>query len=140
MGSTARAISVGAPELALIVGRAARPDSSVVVLYDGSPVSERALALAADLAGKRDVKIMIPTDETRDTRSLSAQAEWRMAERGIPASFVELPSGGVAAFARAVNREDAGLLAKSSGHQHDLLQRRRLLGSRFTTSDDDGDR
>ena len=110
MGSTARAISVGAPELALIVGRAARPDSSVVVLYDGSPVSERALALAADLAGKRDVKIMIPTDETRDTRSLSAQAEWRMAERGIPASFVELPSGGVAAFARAVNREDAGLL------------------------------
>lgn len=112
LGSTARAVAMSAPGPALIAGRETRPGSTVV-LYDGSAASERALALAAGLAGKRNVKILVPADG-QDTRSLAARAVRRLAERGVPASSVEVPSGDVpgdvSALARVANREVADLL------------------------------
>jgi nucleotide-binding universal stress UspA family protein len=110
MGSTARAVAMSAPGPALIVGSDARPGSSVLVLYDGSESSERAIALAADLARKRGVTVVIPAKASQDARSLIARAERRLAERGMPASLVELPSGDASTLARVANHEDAGLL------------------------------
>jgi nucleotide-binding universal stress UspA family protein len=110
MGSTARTVATRAPGPALIVGGEARPGSTVLVLYDGSEAPERALTLAAGLARKRSLEVVIPTGAPQDTRSLIARAERRLADHGIPASLVELPSEDASALARVANNEDAGLL------------------------------
>jgi nucleotide-binding universal stress UspA family protein len=110
LGSTARAVAVSAPSSTLIVGREASPGSTIIVLYDGSPVSERALALAAGLARRRQITVLIPTDASQDTRALVDEAKQRLVDRGISANYVEYHSDDLGALVQVVNREDTGLL------------------------------
>jgi nucleotide-binding universal stress UspA family protein len=110
LGSTARAVAVSAPSSTLIVGREAGPSSTIIVRYDGSPVSEWALALAASLARKRQITVLIPTDASQDTRALVDGAKQRLVDRGISANYLEYHADDMSALVQVVNREDAGLL------------------------------
>lgn len=115
-GSTARAVAADAPGPVLIAGHGARRGSNLAVLYDGSPASERALGLAAGLARKRRITVLIPKGGAQDApSSLAARAREGLAERGISANYVEHRPGDTNALARVLNREDAGLLLLGGG-------------------------
>jgi nucleotide-binding universal stress UspA family protein len=116
-GSTARAVAADAAGPVLIAGHGARRGSTVAVLYDGSPASERALGLAARLARKRRITVLVSTGGAQDAlSSLAARAKEGLAERGISADYVEHRPGDTNALARALNREDAGLLLLGGAH------------------------
>ena len=116
-GSTVRAVAAEAPGPVLIAGHGAPRGSTVAVLYDGSPASERALGLAARLARKRRITVLIPTDGAQDApSSLAARSKEGLAERGISANYVEHRPGDTNALARVLNREHAGLLLLGDAH------------------------
>jgi hypothetical protein len=66
--------------------------------------------LAASLARKRQITVLIPTDESQDPRALVDGAKKRLVDRGISANYVEYHSDDLSALVQVVNREDAGLL------------------------------
>jgi hypothetical protein len=79
LGSTARAILSGAPGLALILEKGERLCPPVVVFYDGSPQSRKALAAAAALAEGDDdpLVVILRADSPEQADSLRAGAgEW----------------------------------------------------------------
>lgn len=111
LGSTARAVALGTPGAALVAGRDAREGSTIVVLYDGSAASGRALSLAVALAGGRGLKVVVPANGTPSARSPAAAAGSLLAGHVVPADVVPSPVAETwDHLTRLVERERAGML------------------------------
>jgi nucleotide-binding universal stress UspA family protein len=110
LGSTARAVTAGAPTAVLLAGgpAPASHSSRVMVSYDGSACSKRALALAVRLArndGGDLAVFLLPGGHDRDT--LQQEVVARTAEQGLTLSFRAVEP---ADLASAFRLEHGGLL------------------------------
>jgi nucleotide-binding universal stress UspA family protein len=90
LGSTARAVTAGAPAAVLLAGgpAPASHSSRVMVSYDGSACAKRALALAVRLAkndGGELAVFLLPGAHARDV--LQQEVVARTAEQGLTLSF-----------------------------------------------------
>jgi nucleotide-binding universal stress UspA family protein len=126
LGSTARTLAFGAPTLTLVLQKGTCLGLPVLAVYDGSPLSEKALAAAAFLARQEEGPVtVILVDDGPEARALRQQATDQLDERGVQARFRKLERSNVRWLARLVREEGCGTLvlpAKST-----LLQEEALL-------------
>jgi nucleotide-binding universal stress UspA family protein len=112
LGSTARALLSGAPRLALILEEGARLRPPVAVIYDGSPLAEKALTTAAALARPQDrhLIVLLLAEGRQAAEELQGQAAEWLKKRGLLASYRSLTRWSVPRLAQVVNVERAGTL------------------------------
>lgn len=92
-------------------------DLPVVVAYDGSAASRRALALAAQLARERGggLTVFLLTGAPEDAAALRAQADRWLRERRSRARFRPLDAADPARLVHAARTERSGVLVLPVG-------------------------
>ena len=114
LGSSARALLAQAPGLTLILERGLRLGLPVVVLYDGSTLSRRALAVAADLARVRcgsKLSVLIQAGEGQSAHDLLDEAaDWLQRQGGLEARLQRVNGNDVGALMAAIRNQGCGLL------------------------------
>lgn len=127
LGSTVRGVTTQASCSVLLLGAGTRPGHNVVALYCGSANAKRVLALASQLASRREAELVVLIDGTPEqTESLESAAREQLAALGAAASFEAIGADGFPALKGALARHDAGLLVLASdcglieGHQDEL--------------------
>lgn len=112
LGSTARALSCEAPRLALILEEGASLELPVAVVYDGSPLAEKALNAGAALAEaeKGHLTVFIVAEGTKATQLLQSEAAEWLRKREVLARFRSLTEWNVARLAHIVQTEKPGTL------------------------------
>ncbi|MGD8626694.1 MAG: universal stress protein [Anaerolineae bacterium] len=110
LGSTARAILSGAPGLALILEKGERLCPPVVVFYDGSPQSHKALAAAAALAEDDPLIVILRADSREQAASLRAGIQDWLAQRALDVSYETLSETTVPRLVRILQARDCGTL------------------------------
>ncbi len=116
VGSTAREVVIQTDRLTMVLQRGARLGLPVLVVYDGSPVAQKALAAATLLMHGRQGKLTVLTvaDTEPDAQELQTQvAEW-MQERGLEARYLWLTEATVATLTHLVHAEGCQLLVVPS--------------------------
>jgi nucleotide-binding universal stress UspA family protein len=112
LGSHARAIVSQVRGPALILQHGVQLGLPVLVLYDGSSFTQRALATAVRLIEERQghLVILLLADSPDAAQSLQADiAEW-LGERGLEARYRWLPRADVTGLCHAVQAEGGGVL------------------------------
>jgi nucleotide-binding universal stress UspA family protein len=127
LGSTARALLSDAPRLALILEEGTHVAPPVAVIYDGSPLAQKALVAAAALAQPEDslLLLLILAEEQKAVQKLQAQAAEWLQKRGLLARYYSLTEWNVPGLAHMLETERAGTLVLPA--QSDLLQDDALL-------------
>jgi nucleotide-binding universal stress UspA family protein len=134
LGSSVRAILARAPGLTLILERGVRLGLPVVVVYDGSPLSRRALTVAADLARARcgsKLGVLIQVGEGQSGQDLQEEVENGLRGQGLEARLQRVTASDRAALMTAIRYQGCGLLVGASlpmtlaedgllEHQHEL--------------------
>ena len=111
LGSTARALVLGAPALTLILQEGTCLGLPVVAVYDGSPLARRALAAAIFLAGAEDGPVtVVLVDGESEVRQLQDQAAAQLHERGVQGRYLPLTRSGVPDLVDLVRVEGCGTL------------------------------
>jgi hypothetical protein len=112
LGSSVRAILAQAPGLTLILEQGMRLGLPVVVVYDGSPLSRRALAVGADLARARcgNLNVLIQVGEGQIAQDLQDEVANLLAEQGLEARLKRVIASDAAALMAAIRYEGCGLL------------------------------
>jgi len=120
LGSTARAIARAAPMPVLLLRRGETVAPPILVAYDGGEAADRALDLAARLAGPEPVGVLLVPGERRDADVLRRRAEARLRVGGTTARVrvVEPP-----ALADAVRDERGGVLLLPAAPGSSLAER-----------------
>lgn len=127
LGSTARAILAEAPCAALILQEGDRLRLPMMVIYDGSPLAQKALATATALVRglESHVVVFILAPEREAAHHVKAQASEWLQERDLMARFHLLTGSSVSRLARAVQMERGGTLVLAATSP--LLQGEALL-------------
>jgi nucleotide-binding universal stress UspA family protein len=127
LGSTARAVLADAPCLALLLREGDRLRLPMMVIYDGSPLAQKALATATALVQGLDshVVVFILATGREAAHGVKAQASEWLLERDLMARFHLLTGSGVSRLARAVQMERGGTLVVPA--QSSLLQGEEFL-------------
>jgi nucleotide-binding universal stress UspA family protein len=111
LGSTARAVLAGAPCLALLVQQGTHLGPPVVVVYDGSPLAEKALEAAAALVKEGEsLTVLILADGSESARELRAQVDEKLRDRKLRVHYRSLTRSNVAKLAYLVQMERTGTL------------------------------
>jgi nucleotide-binding universal stress UspA family protein len=112
LGSTSRAALSGASCSTIVMQQDAGLGSPILIVYDGSPVAQRALAAAAALRAPEDdplVVLLLAPDERAAAR-LHEEVAARLDQWAIPAEIHVLADGNAAALAHAVHAQPCGML------------------------------
>jgi len=127
LGSTARAVLSEAPCLALILQHGAGLEMPVLVVYDGSPLAQKALAAAAALVEeeKGHLTVLILADGADAAHRLQKQAAGWLQERGVEVRYRLLTKLSVPRLAHIVQLEGGGTLVLPA--RSPLLQDEALL-------------
>jgi len=127
LGSTARAVLSEAPCLALILQHGAGLEMPVLVVYDGSPLAQKALAAAAPLVEeeKGHLTVLILADGADAAHRLQKQAAGWLQERGVEVRYHLLTKLSVPRLAHIVQLEGGGTLVLPA--RSPLLQDEALL-------------
>ena len=128
LGSTARAVLAQAPSLALILEHGVRLGLPILAVYDGSPASERVLAVAVDLARLRSSKlsVLILAGRPEMTRDLRERAAAFVEDSGLEAQYRELSGPDTLRLVQVIYAEGCGLLIM--GGENPFLTGDGLLG------------
>lgn len=111
LGSTARALVFGAPILTLILQEGACLGPPIMAVYDGSPLAEKALAVAALLARHEEGPVtVVLVDGESETKRLEAQAAARLGEQGVRGRYRALNRSNAPRLAHLVQDEGCGTL------------------------------
>ena len=106
---------------------------TIVVGYDGSDASARALDAAADLVGYGSTLTVVsvcPSDGT-DLRTSARQAREHLVRRHVPARYLELPGEPAEAIASAARTLDAKLIVVGLGAPISPGSRAGSVGTEF---------
>lgn len=124
LGSTALAAAEEAPCCVLVLQRDAGIKTPMVVAYDGTPGGQRALAMAARLAGREagNLDVLILTPDLEAVRRLQAEASGLLRGRGLALRFHHLKSATSAGLIHEARAAGGGTLVLS----HALLPRDQL--------------
>jgi nucleotide-binding universal stress UspA family protein len=127
LGSTARAVLSEAPCLALILQHGAGLEMPVLVVYDGSPLAQKALAAAAALVEEEEghLTVLILADGADAAHRLQKQAAGWLQERGVEVRYRLLTKLSVPRLAHIVQLEGGGTLVLPA--RSPLLQDEALL-------------
>lgn len=127
LGSTARAILSETPCLALILHHGAGLELPMLVVYDGSPLAQKALAAAAALVQGEDgdLTVLVLADEPDMAHRLQRQAAEWLQGRGVQADYRLLTESSVARLAHIVQMEGGGTFVLPA--ESPLLQDEALL-------------
>lgn len=111
MGSTARA-AVTAPGTVLLSRNGWVLKQPVALAYSGSAPSDRALRLAAGLAGAEGGKliVLLAPAGAEDTKALEARAAALLEQEGAAARYEATPGAGAGELCRAAHAAGAGML------------------------------
>jgi nucleotide-binding universal stress UspA family protein len=112
LGSTARAVLADAPGLTLIIQQGGHLRLPLVVIHDGSPLAQKALAAAASLVQGWDghIIVFILAHETEAARRVKTHASKWLQERGLVARYRVPTEPSVSRLARLVRMERGGTL------------------------------
>lgn len=90
LGSTARAVMSQAPRLTLVLQRGVRLGTPIFVMYDGSPVAQKALVAAAQiLQGQKSfITVLLLSENTEAAQRLQPEAEAGLKAQGITARYL----------------------------------------------------
>ncbi len=112
LGSTVRAVLSEAPCLTLVVRQGERLELPVMVLYDGSPPAQRALAAASRLVeGRgRHVIVLIPTRDQQAVERIKSEVSERLKEHDLMARYHTVGAPDAHRLARAIQTEPLGTL------------------------------
>jgi nucleotide-binding universal stress UspA family protein len=115
IGSTARMAATQAPRSVLLLSRDADIRPPVVALYDGSPVAQQALLMAARLAQQKEgyLFILILADTPETTKQLQIQVSNQLRGSELLLQFRSLIGDGVETLIDAVQRKKSGVLVLS---------------------------
>lgn len=126
LGSTARAIILEAPALTLILQKETSLGPPVVVVYDGSPLAEKALAAAGELLEPGEtLTVFLLAEEEEAGRRLRERAAEYLHGRSQRAYYRLLQSSSASQLGRAVLAEPCGTLvlpAKRSLLEEDAVE------------------
>lgn len=129
LGSAVRALLSGAPRPVLLAGPGLVVQPPILVLYEGSQVSERALTMAAWLArfdhGRLTVAILAADDD--EAERLRSEAASRLATLGVEAEFRISTHTDARSLERIVRAEGAGTLVLGDGSVHGEEKLQELL-------------
>jgi nucleotide-binding universal stress UspA family protein len=116
LGSTAQAAAARAPRSVLLLQRHAGISPPVVVAYDGSPIGQQALAMAAHLAQRKGgyLTILILANTPNAVRRLQAQVSDWLHGRALVVRYRRLAGAGVTTLTHEVQAEESGVLVLSS--------------------------
>jgi nucleotide-binding universal stress UspA family protein len=128
LGSTVRGILPEQFGLALILKEGTCLGDPLAVVYDGSPVAERAL-IAADALRRQPDKdraliVLLLAEESQSAQTLQSQAASRLADRNAIAVYRSLTSANALWLADILQAEGCGMLvlpARSSALQDSVL-------------------
>jgi nucleotide-binding universal stress UspA family protein len=126
LGSTARAVLAEAPCLAMVLQHGVRLRLPVLVVYDGSPLAQKALAMAVALiqgTGDRLTVLILAEGPAAAQRLQTQAAAWLQAQ-GVEARCRSLTEATVSRLAQLVRLERCGTLvlpARSSLLHHEVL-------------------
>ncbi len=105
-GETARAAAARAPSSVLLVGRGTRIARPLLVAYDGSPMADRALDVAARLDGSAGpLTVLVAASTPEQAERLTERARRRLERQGL----------GKVQWIAAARREDLVRAARTSG-------------------------
>jgi nucleotide-binding universal stress UspA family protein len=128
LGSTVRGILPEQFGLALILKEGTCLGDPLAVVYDGSPVAERALIAAAALRRQPDkdraLIVLLLAEESQSAQTLQSQAASRLADRDAIAVYRSLTSANALWLADILQAEGCGMLvlpARSSALQDSVL-------------------
>ena len=117
LGSTAQAIMARTARPVLITPRGATVCSPIAVVYNGSPGSMHALALAkyvCDGLGDGELVVLLIADDAEQEEGLRRSATARLESSGASARFRWVVEPGANELARALRAERAGTLVFAS--------------------------
>jgi nucleotide-binding universal stress UspA family protein len=111
MGRTARAIVREGPDLALILERDTCLGPPLVVVYDGSELAQKALAIALAmlLEEEQSLLVLLLADGHERIQPLQSEVE-RALQEGIEVRYRSLTGSTVERIARAIEEEGCGTL------------------------------
>jgi nucleotide-binding universal stress UspA family protein len=116
IGSTTRAVLVQATQLTLIVHPGVRLQLPYLVLYDGSPVAQKALIAAAQLAPiqNNQLVVLILADTPEASQQLQQEADSNLAAQGITGRYLWWRSMDGLAVLHLIRAEGCGMLVLPS--------------------------
>lgn len=118
VGSTARTMVREAPCQTLILQPGARLRTHLLIAYDGSPVSQRTLEIAALLWGEGvSFSVLILTDDLQKAQSLQAHVQEWLGQQSIQVVFHWLIGINAAALARLARLQGCGTLILPVGSE-----------------------
>jgi len=126
LGSTARAILSETPCLALILQQGTCLELPMLVVYDGSPLAQKALATAAALVQGEDgdLTVLVLADDLDMAHRLQRQAAEWLQGRGVNVRYRPLTKLSVPRLAHILQTEERGTLvlpARSALLQDEVL-------------------
>jgi nucleotide-binding universal stress UspA family protein len=126
LGSTARAVLSEAPSSTLILQHGTRLGLPALVVYDGSPLAQKALATAASLVEGKDgpLTVLLLADGLDGARRLRDQADELLRGRGLEVRYRSLTETSIPKLTHLVQTEKIGTLilpARSSLLQAEAL-------------------
>lgn len=115
MGSTARTAAARCSRSVLLLQRDRTIRPPVVVIYDGSESSLRALMMAARLARRKGgyLTVLVLADTADVARRLQTRVSDLLRGQGLTVRYRQLPGGGLATLTDAVESEGSGALVLS---------------------------
>jgi nucleotide-binding universal stress UspA family protein len=115
IGSTARAVAIGAPQSVLLIARDKTIASPVAVFYDGSPETEQALQLASELAETMEglLSVLVPAATAESTEEIQRRITKGLDAEELVVRYRELAGSGVMSLIDAAKTEGTGILVLS---------------------------
>ena len=111
LGSTARAVVFGAPTLTLVLQEGTCLGLPVLVVYDGSPLADKALAVASVLARFEEGPVtVVLLEDSSEARELRERAVAQLRDQEVRARYLALNRSNVPQLAQLVQAQECGTL------------------------------
>ena len=118
VGTVAREVVRESRQTVFIIGERSQPTGQVVVAYDGSEASDRALDSAAEIADRRggeSVVVLLLADDEAGAQALQSKADQYLTELGFTPEFRVVTEPSLTRLCQEVSSFDSGLLVLGSG-------------------------
>ena len=128
LGSTALTAAVQSPCCVLLLQRDERITPPVIVVYDGSPASRRALRIATHMAKRNGgyLAVLLVAETPNEEYRLQAEtADW-LRRQGVLVRYRRVPERSVPALRQVLKAERNGVVVLSGTILH-LAELQRLL-------------
>lgn len=126
LGSTARSILVEGTQLTLLLQPGLQPGQPVMVIYDGSAPSQKALATTARLMRDQaeEATVLILADEVGQEKARRQEAAELLADQGLETDYHWLKSPTISRLARFIKDREFRLVVLSEAN---TLSRQAML-------------